>query len=528
MRIRTLGALHLKIYGALVGSNYFLLVLLVLSVSSPNVKAAKNPYDWAYIRLDYARKEKVAQFQRYCDQVHKYAVQAREDETLLKFFEVQREYYHLRREGNQAPRSFVERIREYRKAINVHYINNYLGFYDILMVDTAGNIFYTIRKESDFQKNLFKGDLADTTLANRLRNAPQKELFIDFQYYPCSDEPAAFFVEPVRKEGKHLGWFVLQCAINKVNSIFAGAEDLGETGESFLVNQDGYMLTASNFEGDPTILKKQLDDRNIVPKFKQKKGHRKVTDYRGFQALTSFDVVEFLGTKWLVVVKIDEAQVTTDHFLQHYKYYGDQIIQYLHETPVDANEKRLMAKEQELVRRVDMDEFVKASHNELLKTVGVSTCTAVVATYPGHFGYLAHISPQDRIYGGDGTNILGHAIERIKTYDIYKYEWRRVRFVVVARHQDSLLHIIDELVEEGFLLSQIDVLHGPDDHYANVDYDYSQDSINVQWVPEQTGTEVAVQHATDAQNLGEIVKQLITGVNDRPERRNIDSLSHVN
>ena len=57
-----------------------------------------------------------------------------------------------------------------------------------------------------------------------------------------------------------------------------------------------------------------------------------------------------------------------------------------------------------------------------LQTLGVSTCTAVIATYPGKFGYMAHVSPLDSVYGGNVTDLVGLITKKIKTYDIYKYE----------------------------------------------------------------------------------------------------------
>ncbi len=489
--------------------------------------SARGPHEWSFVRLDYARQEKVRQFKRYCDQVHEAASRAATDKALIEFFDIYRKYSRLQQEGDRPPAELARRIADFRAAIDERYIRQYLCFYDILMIDVGGDIFYTIRKESDFQHNLFEGDLARSPLAQCLRADPREEMFIDFQYYAASCEPAAFFVEPVNVNGRPLGWLVLQCAVNKVNSLFAGAEQLGETGETFLVNHAGYMLTESSFEGDSTILSKRLDDRNVKTKFHEKQGHRTVTDYRGFTALTSFEVVEFMGTQWLVVAKVDEAQIITEHFGQHRQFYHDVIVRHLSNVPLCDDAGPVPVSDQKAVK-VDMDEFVRANHGELLRTVGVSTCTAVVATYPGKFGYMAHISPLDKVYGGDVTNLLGHVVKKIKTYDIYKYERPRVRFIVVAGHCDSLPNIVDKLVAEGFMLSQITVLRGPVGQYANVTYGYSQDQISVEWVSGQNGAAPVVQYARDAQNLGDIVKRLIVGADNDPETQGHCDPVHAN
>ena len=380
----------------------------------------------------------------------------------------------------------------------------------MLFIDREGNVFYTVRRDSNFEKNLFEGELATTPLARCLREDPRNETFIDFHDCSVSGEPAAFFVEPVQQDGKHAGWIAMQCAINKVNSIFAGTEKLGETGETFLVNREGYMLTESNFQSESTILRQKLSLDNIQAKFRERQGHRTVTDYRGFTAFTSFEVVEFLGTEWLVVAKVDESQITTEHFMQHRDYYCERIVRRLPEPPSGEIESATVAADRRIIR-VDMDEFVKADHGELLKTLGVSTCTAVIATYPGKFGYLAHVSPLDRIYGTQGTNLLGHIIKKIKTYDVYKHERRRVRFVIVATHCDSLPKAIDKLVDEGFLLSQISVLHHSQAKCANVTYDYSDDRITVEWVLDQASRTGYVYRGDDTHSLETVVKNSMGG-----------------
>jgi len=497
-------------------------ILAMLSILASAARADKSPYDWAFVRLDYVRQDKVQQLRDFCDKVHGKATQARTDVALVEFFDISLKYSRLRNGSEAVPAALEQRIADLRKALEHHYIRNYLCFYDVLLAAHEGVIFYTLRKESDYQDNLFEGESAACPLARCLRTQPREERFIDFHHYAASDEPAAFFVEPVLKDGQPLGWLVLQCAVNKINSLFAGLEELGATGETFLVNHEGHMLTESNFHGDSTILSMRLDDQNITAKFAQGRGCRTVTDYRGQRALTSFEVVDFLGVKWLVVAKADEAEVVTEHFRQHRRYYYERI---LHDFPsaeaVRGADAESVSPDSRKTIKVDMDEFVRANHNELLRTVGVSTCTAVIATYPGKFGYLAHISPHDRVYGGDGTNLLGHVIKKIKTYDIYKYERPRVRFVIVARHNDSLSHIVDKLVDEGFLLSQLSVLHGPAEHYANVSYDYAQDRISVEWVPDQAEAERVMQCGRDTQNLGELVKQLLAGAGNASETQTL-------
>ncbi|MBN1341317.1 MAG: cache domain-containing protein [Phycisphaerae bacterium] len=483
-----------------------LIVLAVLGLHPP-ARAEKSPFDWAFVRLDYARREKAQQLRRFCDRIHALAEQARRDDVLIKFFQANRHYSELTRQ-TPATKELERKIAEFRGVLDPYYIENYLAFYDILFVDTQGRVFYTIRKESDILENLFQNTNSPTPLTRCLRENPQQETFIDFHYYGVSDEPAGFFIEPIHVDGTHLGWLVLQCALNKINSLFAGDEQMGQTGEAFVVNRDGCMLTESNFQGDSTILRKRLDGRNVQAKFAAGQGHLTVTDYRGFTALTSFEVFDFLNTKWLVVAKVDEAQIITEHFMRHRRYYADVLLRHLTNHPLQPGRKPF-PKEKQRVLRVDIDEFLKAGHGELLKTLGVSTCTGLIATYPGKFGYLAHISPLDKAYGGNATDLMGSLLKKIKTYDIYKFERPRVRFMIIANHFKSMPAIIDRLVDEGFLLPQISVMYRPSARRADITYDYSKDRILVEWLLEGDSPKRHIQQADDAHNLGDVVRQAI-------------------
>lgn len=469
--------------------------------------AHKSAYDWAFIRLDYAKNEKVRHLKRFCDRIHALARQAAGDASVLGCFDVNLQYERMVKKG-PVPDSLKIRIGDMRNEFNRYYIENYFSFYDILFVDSSGRVFFSIRKEKDLHTDLITKSGTESPLGRCLAHKPQQEKFVDFHHYGPTAKPAAFFVEPVRKENVVVGWLLLQCAINKVNTIFSGTEDLGRTGETFLVNHKGLMLTESNFIGDSTILKKRLDDRNIQAKFEEGFGNRAVTDYRGCRALTSFAVVDFLGTRWLVVAKVDRGEVVTEHYARHRRYYADKLIARLKKLP-EPPDMNVDAPKPATTLRIDMDEFIRAHNGERLQTFGVSTCTGLVAAYPDRFAYMAHISPIDKVYGADGTNLVGQVITKIKSFDIYPCEKRAIDFVVVAPHLDSLLPIIDKLVAEGFLLSQINILFNPRADSARINYDYATDLLHVRWRQAGSTTDIRTRLAQDATNAGNIVRQIV-------------------
>ena len=468
----------------------------------------KNTFDWTFVQLDYARKEKVKSLKRFTERLHNFAKQAAKDKRIAAFFEMNRQYFNAGHD-QKIPDSLSRKVKKLRKQFDQYYLSSYFAFYDIIFINNEGTAFYTIRKEMDTHVNLINEKGSIGKLGEVISQRPDHEVFIDFYNYSPSSEPAAFFVEPIFNKGIQVGWIALQCAINKLNTIFASTDELGKTGETFLVNQNGLLLTESYFKGYSTILKLHLDDRNIKPKFENEIGNRIVTDYRGAAALSSFEVFEFLGSKWLVIAKIDKNEILTEHYKRYNKYYKDRILEYIHQNPLVLSsfspEKRY-----DKTVRVDIDEFLKAEKGEVLETWGVSTCTALIATIPERFSYLAHISPKDKMYNGNETNLLKQVTKKIKGFDVYPCERQDVIFIVVAPHLDSIPNIIDQLIEDGFFLSQIKIAYNPSAKSATILSDYKNDTVIIKWIPTKDKNKVIVTDIDEIYKIDAIVEKVFT------------------
>lgn len=468
--------------------------------------AQKSPYDWALIHLDYARKEKAQQLRRFTKRLHQVAQNAAKDERLISFYELNRHYHDALNQGKSIPPALGKDIKTIRRNFDRYYLSEYYSFYDILFLNNDGVVFYTIRKEMDLHANLLKDRTRIGPLAEVIASRPDREVFIDFYFYNPSSEPAAFFVEPVFNGGVQVGWIALQCAINKLNSIFTSTADLGQTGETFLVNTQGLMLTESYFKGSSTILKQHLDDKNIKPKFNDRVGHRRVIDYRGETVLSSFEVFEFLSSKWLIVAKIDKDEVTTGYYRDHKHYFQEFVVNYLKEKPAPETDRFQPAVKGQAYR-VDMDEFLKADNCQILETWGISTCTAVLAKVAGKFAYLGHLSSKDKMYNGSETNLLGQITRKIQSFDLYPYEFKTVEFVVVAPHLDTITNITDHLLESGFFLSQIKIAYHPSAKSAALVYDYKKDVLQIKWRIETGNNQAVDVYTNSTDNLMDLVEK---------------------
>ncbi len=485
---------------------YIVLLIFFILTTFSTVSAfqGESIQEVAFQSLDKIREEKKQQLLTYLERLARNAAAISSDELMLEFFEIKSKYYRLKK-SSPPPAELEQLIEGLKAAVRDRYLHDYLLFYDILFIDRNGDIFHTIRRQGDYHRNIFEGELAKTSLSRQLKSCPG-QTFVDYELYIASDEPSAFFVEPFFKEGVLTGWFVLQFAINKINNMFTAEKGLGVTGEVFLVNRQQYMLTESRFSKNSSILNQHLSRENIEAKFRERSGHKVVVDYRGFRALTSFEVCTVGNSEWLLIAKIDASEIVTEQYRKKPEEFQRRMARAFQKQKIapPCTPMRIESK----VTAVDMDDFRKVDNEELLCTYGVSTCTAIIVTFPGKFAYMGHISNLDVAYGGNATDLVGHIFKRIKTFDIYEYERRKLMVTVIANHLDSVLQIIDKLVAQGLFLSQIKFLYA-ESEYGNVLHDYLGNRTLVEWrLDKKTGRKIS-HCASSVDPVGEVVKTLI-------------------
>lgn len=495
-----------------------LYLLLCSGLSLILINCARSPQhnviDTHFRILDKVKATKKAEIIDYFNTIKQIAHESNKDEKVLRCFDIMREYY-TSKPGmiNTASLYWLE------YEMDVHYVSKYGDFYDILFVDDKGFVFHSIKREADYHTNLFTGTLSGTELARHMKSNPDNE-FVDYAFYPPSDEPAAFFIVPIQENRANHGWLVLQFPIDKINAILSEHKGLGRTGEVYLVNRDKLMLTDSRFIEDSTILKLKVDTEAIRLALTMESDKGVTKDYRGVKVLSSFEQFDIFGHTWVIVVEIDEDEIISDHYQLYKKYYLPKVVEYHSNMAPNIHSSQKGGREMTKGKRVDMNEFCMTKSGEMLETKGVGPCTSLIIYYPEKFGYLAHISPTDEIYQdslvakyllslwGKKTNFLGKILEKIQYYDIYPYQLRDLQFIIVAPHNKSLGILVDQLYDRGVNLTQIKFLFNPRADYANVAFDQSNDSVYVEWLTENRRVGSIFEKASDIESIGSVVKRI--------------------
>lgn len=192
---------------------------------------------------------------------------------------------------------------------------NARGYYDIFLFDTDGSLVYSVFKELDYATNLRTGEYADTDLGNSFRAAADtlnagEVAFFDFRpYAPSADAPASFMSTPITDAtGRTTGVLVFQMPIDRLNGVLSSRAGLGETGETFVVGEDGLMRTDAPLAGESTILKTKVPDSVFSASTASDVYKYRGEGYKGQEVLASSIALEFEGVKWYVVGKRDTSE----------------------------------------------------------------------------------------------------------------------------------------------------------------------------------------------------------------------------
>ncbi|MCV7077779.1 cyclase [Mycobacterium szulgai] len=140
---------------------------------------------------------------------------------------------------------------------------------DAVLLDTRGNIVYSLSKDPDLGTNILTGpyresNLRDAYLKALGANAVDFTWITDFQpYQPQLDVPTAWLVAPVEAGGKTEGVLALPLPIAKINRIMTAdkhwqSAGMGEGTETYLAGPDRLMRSDSRlFLEDPKEYQRQ-------------------------------------------------------------------------------------------------------------------------------------------------------------------------------------------------------------------------------------------------------------------------------
>lgn len=242
------------------------------------------------------------------------------------------ESYFTEREGDLS--MLVESVRDQSSHTSLNSIHEFAdtkhsyfkqfidtyGYYDLFLIDPAGEVFYSVAKEADYKTNLNNGAYSRSGLGilyKEVLNSGRYQLTDFSPYAPSNDEPAAFIAMPLKENGQVKMVVALQLSTDKIANIMQQREGMGTTGESYLVGQDLRMRSDSYLDPKNHSMKASFAgtvEQNGVDTYASKAALKGATDthiimdYNNNPVLSAYTPVDIKGVKWALLVEIDEAE----------------------------------------------------------------------------------------------------------------------------------------------------------------------------------------------------------------------------
>ena len=222
------------------------------------------------------------------------------------------------------------------------------GYYDIFLVDTNGNVVYSVFKELDYATNLNSGPYAGSGIANAFKNALGKSAtqyhLEDFApYFPSYEAAASFISTPIKFDNQTIGVLIFQMPVDKINSIMTFGKNwrytgLGNSGETYVVGPDSLLRSEPRFlfeepelyfedlkalgvsqgvmeqiQGKSSAIGRQsVNTASVKAALRGQSGSEVIRDYRGIEVLSVYSPLDAAGLQWAIVTEIDKAEAFAD------------------------------------------------------------------------------------------------------------------------------------------------------------------------------------------------------------------------
>jgi len=197
------------------------------------------------------------------------------------------------------------------------------GYYDVMLIDSKGNVLYSVANEDDLGTNILSGKYSRTHLAAACEKALEtgRPVFSDYERYtPSGNAVSGFLVSVmVDEEGNKIGVIVLQIPIEKINRIMRERAGLGKTGESYLIGTDLRMRCDRVLGEESLILGKPIETKQTRawlgthgdvshPLENQQEVLSGYEGYRGVRVIGAHKTIEVAGVRLGVIAEIDESE----------------------------------------------------------------------------------------------------------------------------------------------------------------------------------------------------------------------------
>ena len=170
---------------------------------------------------------------------------------------------------------------------------------DIMLVSAEGKIVLT----GISHKEEIEADVSDEIYFKR---GKEKTYFTDLFYNKFVGDNNMYVVTPCHDLlGRFVGCVILEINVKGIYEMLANHEGLGETFETYIVNQENFIVSESRFIKD-AVLKVKVDTLGVNEGLKGKAGIAFYPDYRNIPVIGSWHPIKHIN--WVLLSEINEKE----------------------------------------------------------------------------------------------------------------------------------------------------------------------------------------------------------------------------
>ncbi len=175
------------------------------------------------------------------------------------------------------------------------------GYDDIMLVSSEGKIVITSTHHAKEEEVGL-----DVSAETYFKQGREKTYITDLFYNTLAGKNLMFVVTPCHDlQGQFVGCVMIEIDLKRIYNVLTDRTGLGESGETYIVNQDKLMVSESRFL-ENTILKYKVDTLGSQEGLAGKSGVAVYNDYRGVPVIGSWQPIKYTG--WVLLAEIDVGE----------------------------------------------------------------------------------------------------------------------------------------------------------------------------------------------------------------------------